>query len=72
MRGAVLRRPLVCRRIQPIMSTVSEVIDAVKQFTEEQKDEWDRQMEADAKAGRLDFLVREADEAAQGGLLRER
>jgi hypothetical protein len=66
------------------MSTVAEVIDAVKHFSEEEKgeflarlqeiafeDAWDRQMEADAKAGRLDFLVREADDAAQAGTLRE-
>ncbi len=66
------------------MSTVAEVIDAVKHFTEEEKDEflarlqeiafedaWDRQMEADAKAGRLDFLVREADDSAGSGTLSE-
>lgn len=70
--------------IRAVMSTVAEVIDAVKHFTEEEKDEflarlqeitfedaWDRQMEADAKGGRLDFLVREADDAAQSGTLRE-
>lgn len=58
------------------MSTVAEIIDAVKQLSETEKgeflerlreidfdDAWDRQMEADAKAGKLDFLVREADEA---------
>ena len=58
------------------MSTVAEIIDAVKQLNDEAKgefleklaevdfdDEWDRQMAADAKAGKLDFLVGEADEA---------
>ena len=66
------------------MSTVAEVIDAVRHFTEEEKDEflaqlreiafedaWDRQMEADAKAGRLDFLVKEADDAIREGTLRD-
>ena len=62
------------------MSTVPEIIDAVKQLDEEQKgqflakladidfdDAWDRQMEADAKAGRLDFLWDEAKrEIAEG------
>ena len=55
------------------MSTVAEIIDAVKQLNDEAKgefleklaevdfdDEWDRQIEADAKAGRLNFLWAEA------------
>lgn len=55
------------------MSTIPEIIDAVKRLNEEQKgqfladlaeidfdDAWDRQMEADAKAGRLDFLWEDA------------
>jgi hypothetical protein len=66
------------------MSTVAEIIDAVKRLTEDEKDEfleklreiefedaWDRQMQDDAKAGKLDFLVREADEAMQSGTLRD-
>jgi len=66
------------------MSTVAEVIDAVRHFTEEEKDEflaqlreiafedaWDRQMEQDAAAGRLDFLVKEADDAIRDGTLRD-
>jgi len=66
------------------MSSVSEIIDAVKQLTEDEKDEfleklreiefedsWDRQMKVDAKAGKLEFLVREADEAARRGTLRD-
>jgi hypothetical protein len=62
------------------MSTVAEIIEAVKQLSEEEKsalleqladldfdDEWDRQIEADAKAGKLDFLWKEAQrEIAQG------
>jgi hypothetical protein len=66
------------------MSTVAEIIDAVKHLSAEEKDEflerlreiefedaWDRQMQADAKAGKLNFLVREADEAIQSGTLRD-
>jgi len=66
------------------MSTVAEVISAVKQFTEEERaeflarlrevefdDAWDRQMVEDARTGKLDFLIAEADEAARKGILRE-
>lgn len=55
------------------MSSVVEIIEAVKKLNEEEKglfleqlatvdfdDAWDRQIEADAKAGRLDFLWEEA------------
>jgi len=55
------------------MSTVTEILEAVKQLPEQQKgefldrlrevdfeDAWDRRIEADAKAGRLDPLWREA------------
>jgi len=54
------------------VSTVPEIIDAVKLLNEEQKgqflaklaeidfdDAWDRQMDTDARAGRLDFLWEE-------------
>ena len=34
-------------------------------------DDWDRQMRADAAAGKLDFLIREAEEDAKRGNLRE-
>ena len=66
------------------MSTVAEIIEAVRDLNDEEKDEfldklreiefedaWDRQMEADAKAGKLDFLVREADEAIRGETLKD-
>ncbi len=66
------------------MSTVAEIIAAVKGLTEAQKDEfleqlralefeddWDRQMDAHASAGKLDFLVREADDATQAETLRD-
>jgi hypothetical protein len=66
------------------MSTVAEIIDAVKHLSAEEKDEfleklrevefedaWDRQMQADAKAGKLDFLVREGEDAIRRGELRD-
>ena len=66
------------------MSTVAEIIDAVRDLSEAEKDEflaklrevefedaWDRQMGADAAAGKLDFLVKEADAAVESGRLRD-
>jgi hypothetical protein len=65
------------------MSTVTEIIEAVKQLSEEEKgvfleqlaavdfdDMWDRQLEADAKAGRLDFLWEEAKQDIAEGRTR--
>jgi hypothetical protein len=56
-----------------VMSTVTEIIEAVKRLDEHQKgeflqkladvdfdDAWDRQIEADAKAGKLDRFWQEA------------
>ncbi len=56
------------------MSTVIEIIEAVKRLDERQKgellekladidfnDAWDRQIEADIKAGRLDHVIAEAE-----------
>lgn len=34
------------------------------------KDEWDRQIEADSNAGKLDFLIAEAREAKEKGTLK--
>jgi len=40
-----------------------------KWFSEKDWGKWDRQIEADSEAGKLDFLVREAlDEKAKGQL----
>ena len=62
------------------MSTVVEIIDAVKNLDEQEKgeflekltevdfdDAWDRQIEADAKAGRLDPLWQQALEDIEAG-----
>ncbi len=62
------------------MSTVAEIIDAVRNLSEERKgeflerlaeidfdDAWDRQIEADAKAGRLDHLWQQALEDIEAG-----
>jgi len=54
------------------MSTVEEIEEALRQLSPEQRaafrawyaefdaEEWDRQLESDAAAGRLDWLVDEA------------
>ena len=62
------------------MSTVVEILEAVKQLPEEQKgefldrlreidfeDAWDRQIESDAKAGRLDPLWQQAVKDIEAG-----
>ena len=67
----------------PTMSTIAEIIDAVKQLNETEKgeflgklaeidfdDAWDRQIEADVKAGRLDFMLKELDEDIAAGRVR--
>lgn len=41
-----------------------------KWFDEYRADEWDRQIEADAQAGRLDGLVREAEADIAAGRVR--
>lgn len=62
------------------VSTVTEILEAVKQLPDEQKgefldrlreidfeDAWDRRIEADAKAGRLDALWQEALKDIEAG-----
>ena len=56
------------------MSTVAEIVAAIGRLSREQfweltdrliarrNEEWDRQMDEDARTGRLDFLFNEADE----------
>ncbi len=65
------------------MSTVTEIIEAVKMLDEREKgefleqlltldfeDAWDRQIEADAKAGRLDALWAKATKEIESGRAR--
>ena len=46
----------------------AKIIDWLHELAEEA---WDREIEADAKAGRLDFLAAEALEAKRQGTLKE-
>lgn len=46
-----------------------EYVRLRKWFSEKDWEKWDRQIEADSEAGKLDFLIREAlDEKAKGKL----
>jgi hypothetical protein len=40
-------------------------------FFDRDWEQWDKQIEADAKGGKLDFLVKEALEAKRGGELKD-
>ena len=40
-------------------------------FSERDWEEWDKEIEADSKAGRLDFLIKEALEDKAKGTLKE-
>ena len=40
-------------------------------FSEKDWEKWDREIEADAKVGKLDFLVKEALDEKSRGLLRD-
>jgi hypothetical protein len=66
------------------MSTIEEIKLAIEKLSPEERaelelllhgepgdDEWDRQMKEDAKAGKLDFMVRQAQEAIKKGQLRD-
>lgn len=65
------------------MSTVQEIKQAIEQLSHKdfwaltewidkrRVDEWDRQMDGDAAAGRLDFLVAEAVAVRKAGTVRD-
>ncbi len=47
----------------------SDMAELFRWLREKDWERWDQQIEADSRAGRLDFLVREAQQAkAEGGL----
>ena len=65
------------------MSTVEEIETAITQLSKDQfwkltdrlialrEDEWDRQIEADAKPGKLDKLFEQADRDFEAGRCKE-
>jgi hypothetical protein len=66
------------------MSTVEQLEEAIRQLSPEERaafriwyaeydwEEWDRQFEADASAGRLDWLITEAKQDRQSGRCTDR
>ena len=66
------------------MSTLQHIEDAVRQLSDEDRaafrawfaqfdaDEWDRQLESDVEAGRLDWLIDEARQDLRSGRCTDR
>jgi len=48
-----------------------EVAELFRWLAEREWESWDREIEADSQAGRLDFLVREAGQEKARGTLKE-
>jgi hypothetical protein len=48
-----------------------ETAELFRWLSEREWESWDKEMEADSQAGRLDFLVREARQAKNRGTLKE-
>jgi hypothetical protein len=48
-----------------------EVAELFRWLSEKEWESWDKQIEADSQAGRLDFLLREAREEKAKGILKE-
>jgi hypothetical protein len=48
-----------------------ELAELLRWLSEKEWESWDKEIEADSQAGRLDFLVREAREEKTKGTLRE-
>jgi hypothetical protein len=51
--------------------TAEEYCEFRQWFLERDWEQWDQQIEEDARAGKLDFLIREALEAKEQGKLQE-
>jgi hypothetical protein len=51
--------------------TAEEYREFRQWFLERDWEQWDQQIEEDSRAGKLDFLIREALEAKQQGKLKE-
>ncbi len=51
--------------------TAEEYREFRRWFLERDWEQWDREIEQDLRAGKLDFLIKEASEAKEQGKLRE-
>jgi hypothetical protein len=68
----VLRMTKVEELERAVASLTAEEYREFRQwFLERDWEQWDRQIEEDSRAGKLDFLVREAFEAKEQGKLEE-
>jgi len=48
-----------------------EIAEILRWLSEKDWERWDRQIEADSQAGRLDFLIREAQQEKAAGRLKD-
>ena len=48
-----------------------EFSELVRSLSEKDRERWDKEIEADSEAGKLDFLVREAFDAKAKGTLKD-
>jgi hypothetical protein len=68
----VLRMTKLEELERAVTSLTAEEYRAFRQwFLERDWEQWDQQIEEDSRAGKLDFLIREALEAKQQGKLQE-
>ena len=79
--GSVLRLTVACRKFAAM--SLAEIKSAVEGLSQKEFEElvafirerdsaaWDRQIELDAAAGKLDFLFEEAEQARAAGTLRD-
>ena len=49
----------------------SDYIELRQWFNEKDSDKWDKQIEADSKSGKLDFLIADAMKEKEKGTLKE-
>jgi hypothetical protein len=72
MRLEVLSMTMVEELERAVTSLTAEEYCEFRQwFLERDWEQWDQQIEEDSRAGKLDFLIREALEAKQQGKLQE-
>ena len=69
--GSYRTRDLVLAYMSALAAGDTETVVDLKWISELDWARWDSQVEADAEAGRLDFLIAEAREARERGALEE-
>jgi Fe-S cluster biosynthesis and repair protein YggX len=69
-------REIVCQKIDELKAEIEslpseEFAEIFRWLSEKDWERWDKEIEADSQAGRLDFLVREAREEKSKGNLKD-